>query len=542
MVSVSQHSDGFALFYPYRTERTASLIGQLPSIFMQTNEVLVKRQILRMTINKVKKAVGTWSLQVKSDRNYKRILQPGSWCRLHLAAHQLTGKETNQPDGGLKMVGMVKSVRRQEAVDGNGQRHVTYVISGVDHQAIFNTQVYINAQLLNTLPATVLQNMILASSGGLEQVKGQDAVKSNTTPDRLVKAFAEFYLGDAGDDESKRGLVTRRSILIPPALNRALFGSAANRNLFTRMIAYFVQPGLLGVNPVINATSGNVSVWGLMKSQANEVVNEMYTELLPVDVNGTVRLLPSFVLRSLPYCSERRHASDILFLDARTRSPGQLSAGNRVQAQNQKAATFFVSKTIEEHEILYCDLGKTDSERLNFFLVTPNTQTLGIPIDQSQAGLAAAEGLLAAQGRAPGHGFDGLMDPVSAARYGMYPFITSTNFAFDGGNVTQMTAQARDMYGDAYLWENGSVVLPGPDEHIPVGTNVRFQARKWIGHVEGVNYTYAVGPNGSKQYRASLTLVHCMNENGTPIDTEEDQNQSQDGQVAGWDRGVSWNE
>jgi hypothetical protein len=191
-----------------------------------------------------------------------------------------------------------------------------------------------------------------------------------------------------------------------------------------------------------------------------------------------------------------------------------------------KGDQLYVSKFIDESEILSMNYGKSDGERFNFFLVTGAQAILGpVGIPLQLYNITKQSG-----------GIRGLADTASLARFGMRPYITSSNFvvAENAGATLTTNNIVRDMWKRAHLLENGQVTLRGSKWHIPVGTNIVFNERGTIAHVEAVSHSYHVAAGGHKTLRTTITFVRYQSLGGNSVSVRE----SNDAMRGDWDRGA----
>src|SRR5262249_27753166 len=134
----------------------------------------------------------------------------------------LTGSE----DGGLKMVGIVRSVRRKEGLDGNGKRVVRYLVSGEDFSSVFNTPIYINSNLSTVAGgsrATVV-NSIWILGPRFDNI---------LSPSEMVDALIDSLLGrpsyetDGNQKAIRKSTIVGRTgqpYLVPKEVARMVFG------------------------------------------------------------------------------------------------------------------------------------------------------------------------------------------------------------------------------------------------------------------------------------------------------------------------------
>lgn len=142
-----------------------------------------------------------------------------------------------------------------------------------------------------------------------------------------------------------------------------------------------------------------------------------------------------------------------------------------------------------------------------------------------------------------------MADLASIQRYGLRPYITQTPYIANGPsgeNFLSINQIVSDMWDKAALYESGQVMLIGSAEHIPVGTNIHFRERGWLAHVEQVDHSFSVAPDGTKSLRTTLTFVRLQMLNGDPVDlTEQAEDQDREGVLYmndedGIDRGVTF--
>lgn len=551
----STSPDARVVFFPYKTVRTEDLVGKGPDEFMATEPLVVQEDLISVSTSKSKGGVGSFTIQLSPNQAYKGLIEPGCWCLIYLSDERLTGKDYASMNSGLKMLGIVKSVRRTEQTDASGRRFVSYQVGGEDFQAMFNSSIYLNGQLTSG-GSDLVSVSILGAVADLMKIQG-----SIIRPDQTISILLESLLGPITRKVKDKGNIflenselvvggRAKSVLVPSELTRRLLGKSPEGNYFSGMMTYFLPSNLPGASVPIPQIGGVVSVWSLLQSFCNPITNEIYTDLLPASVSGGdkeygVRLVPSFVLRPLPFSvqkePEKAHPSCEIFLDAAGKQnvPRRQSDGTKQiisPVKDQQASNFYVSRHIEEHEILSLNSGKSDHERFNFFFVTPS---VGGSVTLPEAAMVA-EVLKDKKG-----GLTSLANVPSLQRYGLRPYIASSQY-FVNNDLQVFNRIVKDMWKDAYLWENGSVSLVGSKEHIPVGTNIVFVERGWEAHVERVDHEWSVRYDGVKAYHTNIAFTRLQTKDGKPVDHRvSDQRASlrdggdQSGQQGDWDRGTN---
>jgi hypothetical protein len=550
-MSGSIHStapDAFVQFWSFNMEKLTDKDGNaVPnnSAVMGVSEVIAQKEIISINTSKSKSSGGTFQIVLASDVNWKKAVPVGSWCFIHISDNQLTGKEGVEPYGGLKMIGIVKSVRRKETIMPEiGTRTVRYVISGEDFQSMFSAKVFISPEITEGNGQNAVTSLAV-----LGKLFTDTIAKS---PDVIVNSLIDAILGDAGttfDVKDTDGKVSKKKSIVSSF--RAGFGievpqevfkkiRGENGVLFSKMINRYIFKPLLGkISSFIPSFSDQTELWSAIHTYSNPVLNEVYTELLPANVNGKTRLMPSFIMRPVPFSMnppKGTEASTIKFLSSVKRAkpidPNKLGR-NKAEEQRKKSTEvtqnvgnhFYVSRQIFEDEILSFDDGKSDTERLNFFLVSSTIAGSADAIIQ----INNAKGI------------SNMANPASAKRHGLRPFIFTTNYdTLQQGDTTFaiMTNIVKDMYQNGHLYENGFMTIVGTPSHIPVGTNILLPERGWIAHVEAVTHEFNVEPSvGHKSYYTNIAFTRLMRTDGNPIDNSN--GAVTEGKLGEWDRGVT---
>ncbi len=512
----SVSSDAYIVFFPYRTEETRLGTG-FDQSFLATKQIPVKKEILSISTSKGKGGAGSWRVILGSSQNYKSFLHPGCWCMIHMSSEPLTTFAPNSlEDGGLKMLGIVRSVRAIESLDEErGTRTVRYEVSGDDFHAVMDTQVYINQILRpsgNQKTNPVIDSLVLFKRDFSEP----------QPPESMVAALIKAVLGSTTTLDQAlvdKGALAGGVYGVPPEVARALTGKGNPGNKFVSILGMFLQKGLLG-RIVPQPQLGTLfSLWSMIQQYSHRILNECYTDLFPTAGAGQVRIRPGVVLRPIPFSGGDAPSGVPTLKITKARS-------NRLirDITPGKGNQFYRSRDIYDHEIISMNYGKSDGERFNFFYISPNVA--------KDYGLAVRniDKLIERTG-----GINQMGDANSLARNGIRPYIANSDYVLiSDDDVAKVNLTVRDLWSKAYLYENGTVTIIGTKEHIPVGTNITFHDRKWIAHVERVSHTYSVGQNGKKTYRTTINFVRLQTVQGSPIDLVEKSSVRGD-----FDRGVT---
>ena len=554
-LNVTSYSpDCNVIFFPYNKEITYDQVNGVPLIqandpdAIAVTQISAQPDIIQCSTTKSKGGTGTFTVVLSSRLNYKSLLEPGCWCMIYMRGNPLTGNENNETDSGFKMLGQVKSVRRKEMTNPQtGARTVRFLVSGEDFQCLLNTPIYLNADLSQF--STDTGNSALTYSELLLDSK----LRTPLSPDKLVATLLQNLLGSTGFTGVSAGSRSTNPIFfsgrfgtpmkIPSEVANKILGESATGNSYTALLTLFFTSGLIGISAFTNTISGQVGIWDLLQSYQNRVLNELYTELIPATVNDVERLVPSIIFRPQPYNSlglKNKLAANADKILATLQASGQ--SGNHVSATRKKnnnaaipvsnvtapLAHFYVSKRITEDQIMGLDSGKHDKELHNFVFMTPNTGNALDPLVENAYLQFIARGNISA-----------IADLASVGRHGQRPFINYTNYFINSQEIIVANQIIRDMWINAHVYENGTVMLIGTNEYIPVGTNIEFTDRGWVGHVEKVDNVFSIQEGtGTKSFRTNISFVRLQNFDGTPVDPVD--HSTFNSPIAGpWDRGAS---
>jgi hypothetical protein len=489
----------------------------------------VQSEIISSHTGKAKGRDGEWSVVLSSGQNYKSMLHAGCWCLIFISDRPLTPSKSPKitASSGLKMLGIVKSVRAIETLDGStGTRTLRYEVHGTDFNSILHTQVYINEMLaIQGAPETE------AIKNAANLFRGMNPTDL-LAPERMVGILIDAILGKGADQgfQISAGPAVGGVVGLPADLAMVLNGYRGDLKFVSSLRRKFYT-GLLGFAVPQPQISSNYSLWSMMSSYSHPILNELYTDLIPFESGGAERLAPTIVMRPIPFSSRAglNSADDVIQkaeVSKKVSSLPTLSIQDSLMAEGVGDVALYVSKRISEDEILSMNYGKSDSERFNFFYVSPNIAL--------KSGAEARNFNELVTG---GSGMSSLGDPNSIARHGLRPFISVSGYVNqDSDSVAHTNIIVRDMWSKAHLFENGTVAIVGQERHIPVGTNIVFSERNWAAHVEQVSHTYGVDPSGRKEFVTAISFVRLQNMRGQPVDLVEG---ARSGQRGGFDRGYT---
>ena len=504
--------DAYIIFYTYKDEKT-QIGAPFKKSSLDTQQIIIRKDIISISTNKPKGGVGNWSATLAGTKDYEKILKPGSWCMIFLSDQRFSKASTEASENsGLKMVGLVKTVRVIESVDsGSGTRSLRYEIGGDDFHCLLNSQIYQNRSLLLSANGE--------GSGSLNALQYFNTIfVGQHTPQDMVELLLKGLLG--GNAESIQAALQKGSAIqgnavgVPSQVASFLNDPSKSGRLIDVMAMHF-QKDLVGKLNISPDFGSQFSVWSLIQAYSHRLLNEVYTELLPsLNEDGkTVTLRPGIVLRAIPFSTPSKKSGtnqpnkDLAEYRKYLNSISD-HARHRTNADIDESADgiqLYVSHNISESQIFSLNYGKSDSERFNFFYVTGNP-ILGISMEGSKMadlikGSSVAE----------------LGDQNSIARNGLRLYIdTSPYLNAQDSDIKGINYIIRDLWSQSHLFENGQVTIAGTSNHIPVGTNIKFSERNWVAHVEQVSHSFNVS-GGYKSYRTTISFVRLQNVSGEPI-------------------------
>jgi len=108
--------DAYIIFFPYASDRTEIGKAYKPSdISTKKSPVFVRTDLISVNTSKSKGGAGSWSATLSPRINYNEVIDPGTWCMIFMSDEDLTLTEQSDansgPESGLKMLGIVRSVR-----------------------------------------------------------------------------------------------------------------------------------------------------------------------------------------------------------------------------------------------------------------------------------------------------------------------------------------------------------------------------------------------------------------------------------------------
>ena len=473
--------DAYIVAFPFKTEKTNLGDKFSPSTLDSSKPILITKDIISISTTKGKGAAGQWHATLASSQNYKAHLFPGCWVMIYINDSQYDKyNDGSSKNSGLKMVGVIRSSRCIESNSG-GIRNIRYEISGDDFHSALQSNIYINSLL------RIDQNKKTAQAA--TWIIFEKVITGSLSPNMMVNELLDaVLLPDVGTtaaleySDKKVNAKVGGNIGIPLELSKRL---GKNTNKFNDILKRSIHKDLPGTVTPQPSVGEQYTLWGLIKAYSHGLTNEVYTDL----VSDGDSLTPGIVHRPIPF--------GVIGVEG----------GSRIIDSNP-ADQLYVSKQIDEGEILNLNYGKSDAERFNLFLIGSN---FSHDVAYTAFNLEHTSSKDLAN----------LGDANSIARFGLRPYIASSDYVVATEDIKKINKIVRDIWSTGHLYENGQVTIVGAHEHIPVGTNIEFKERKWIAHIEAVSHSYSVSPEGDKSYFTTLSFVRMQTKDGKPIDMVE---------------------
>jgi len=285
-----------------------------------TTTVVIEDEITSVNVSKSlhsSNPAGTFDIELLPSKNWKRLISPGDWALIYLYSGQSEKIDPKDiPNKNIVMIGNLDRISRSRNRNEETDRLETrYVISGRDFSKVFtDTDVFFNPYVANS-----------ANAGLLEALLVQRGLPYSGSPDTLVNKLIDVFLSKDGatfDIGSLKGKKTKplnqwkipravfdviektsSEISIPTELAgiggfTTVATSASEPTSFGEFITRRIEDGLPGFKQRgFLSTRSNGSLWSLLVSNSNELVNEIFVELERAP-NGSVK--PAIYLRPRP--------------------------------------------------------------------------------------------------------------------------------------------------------------------------------------------------------------------------------------------------
>jgi hypothetical protein len=452
--------------------------------------------------------VGSFQVILAPTRDWVSTITAGSWCAILMSNSPITQSQIDHADPNfVKMIGKIESVRVETAVDDEGARHTTYLMSGSYWGHIFNNVLYIDNNIAgpndpanqgNTV-AILLQKALLGDG---------NTPQSFAIGDNLVTLMNIF--GASADSITKQGEDIHR-------LAKAMY----DFNIPTKMTQYFnfVDAENKVNNSTLLSNLLTLQMGRLIGDNDYEDTNEAYGFLDPFSLQGTNTFWQVLIENSNPALNEMYNEIEwenngrggigpslTIFNRIKPFSYRNLNAGTASSISKLRSMFKFIKHhPIDNVTVMSVSVGTNWGDKYNFIEIRPAFQDFDILknwISQKNQ----------------------ISDPASFNREGFRPLIVSTKQfpvnpaavginPFNADYLTAWTALMKEWYFDTHKLLNGTLTMRGTTEYIAVGNNIMFEAGL-ISPTPNLNK----GENKNKNTNYILAHVENISHNFTNID------------------------
>lgn len=516
--SVHQISPAWVLTFIRWENRDTQRIKNVASTQVRTPLLVVENDCLQVSVM-VNKGTLTPSMDatlVQTDVNYETAIAPGDFVFVNMLNWEKHARRVadnaraklpiNGPNDGFKGVFKVQGVRRFLSVDpATGQKVVLYKINGFAFTE-FNNTIHFDPNLVDGNGQkdnnSLFMSFISEDWTNLTNKKGLFAVQDIIA--LLIQSFIGTGVKSKGILNNKAGLNTPNTVhFFIPALVGTLLGvsgakaakdvynylfgiqqyaSGSSKSLSQGMNPtglsqkfhrFFYTKQECGGDTLLRAEYWNqVKTWSILNQYTNAPLNEMYTCFRVAPGDSDNRIMPTVVLRQIPFTNEDFSGTSL-------------------------PTTKFMNLPrwkIHPALIMEQDIGRDEAARINF------VQYFG------QSTIGATGTAIAAEIAQVNYVYD--IEDVK--RSGLRPYIVTTQF--DEPTTTKSMYQSPNwakILGDCliggHLKLNGSIICVGLVEPIAVGDNLELD--NIIYHIEQVSHAASISiQDGRKTFRTSIKL------------------------------------
>lgn len=515
--------------YNIRTPHAAILIwnyvdrlgNENPKDIDTTEQVIVSTiscQSIQTTKSK-SNPQGSFQLILAPTKNWVAAITPGSWCAILMSNDPITQDSINRADpNSLKMIGRIESVRAQTNVNSEGARSTQYFVAGVDWGYIFNNTLYIDnyiqgpndGQLQGSVFAVAITNILFGQDNNVHRGEVDSNLRSilnvfGSTADGLTKYGNEInrLAKSIYDFRMPQAMVDYLNLINPRDKVKGSLKITENLHLATgSLIAnneYQPTNEAIGMlNPF--SLQGQNSLWQVLLENGNPAMNEMVCEFDWRDKDLAMTLYN----RIKPFAYK----------------------GFRADSNTFGLKSYF--QLLKQYEIIDPELvisvnaGTNWRDKYNFIEIKPDFADFGI-----------IHGLVLQKAQTS--------DPEAFNREGFRPLILGTKQlptgSFDSKGSTPGSdfyrnffdawlPLMREWYFDTHKMLNGTLVMAGISDYIPIGSNIKFDAglinptpninkatydsqtnQYILAHVETISHSFTVNAEGAREYITTIQFV-----------------------------------
>lgn len=540
--------------------------------------ILNTASLLSITTSKSKsQPQGTFEIVLAPWKNWTMAITPGSWCVILAGRTPIADNETkyNNPKVNkkhFKMLGRIESVRSVTTVDQtSGALMTSYIVSGVDWGSIFNTYLYIDEIVRETLekakmsPVGIIdaladkasntdgksdkQDLLYSSSTAIKYLLamwGATSDTSNTFEEllegrlttKVENAFSfPIELANYMGFKNKKGEIATRIADLINFRGDVLTGydQYSSTDTFTDEtrtdgIGFINPQSLFGIN----------SIWQIMTENCNKPLNELITDMRWENDTPLLclykRVKPFKISTFDEMCEDSFDVQDSKGIDVNDFLRSICSDYKNIRRHN-----------IPSEDIVSVSAGTNWRDRFNFIEVRLGRSI--IPAFQNKD-LFSAQIKLDSQFR----------DKLSIKRDGFIPMTMTINYLppnskkdseqdYNLNNIFAYKYLGKEWYFNTHKMLNGVITIIGQDNYIQVGDNIMFEtkvissnnninaeASKYkdkayiTAHVENISHRVTVSENGVRSFITEIQFVRGIvtNINGDRLNSTAEQTLNQD--------------
>ncbi|MDQ6989351.1 MAG: hypothetical protein Q9M19_05660 [Mariprofundaceae bacterium] len=517
--------------------------------------VLSTLTLVSIKTNKSKSSpVGSFTFTLAPYKNWVDFITPGSWCAIMMTNEGLPqmDKHTKKAvQSELKFFGRITSVRGSVHVSPDGARQTLYVCEGEDWGSVFNSVLYVDPAARNPNDGAVGTAVaMLYSDLAKEITEGKTKIPTTTIN---VKALlnlwgrqSSFVAGALDAVESIPGGGLKDLVIHPNVVFKMPDEAAKFLGINPSIASHILDGGGLvtGVLDsydkyketsesvgIIDPSSifGSHPIWGVIKDNTNEIINELFCDLRWVNGKpklGLYKRVRPFLTRDAPVPSGSDTSSEVNFTAA-------LNLGASQQQSVSSKFEHVRRVEIPKDDVISFDTGTNWRDKLNFIEILPDASQFqyngsAYNID------TAAKGLSQVHDR-PAFGREGFKGASFTTRF--YPVNGDGDPSFQ--NPQAWARVLAQWYFNSHNYLNGTIEFVGQSEFIGVGDNIMVDAsifgqkpnmnikqlnsknkQFFLLHVESLSHSFSVSSEGARHWTTTISYTRGVlaDEKGKPTD------------------------
>lgn len=495
--------------FPWLTSSVEFGNSDLPtSVLSATSAIDISKYLMSASFSKSLAAPsGSFSLTLPNTHAWNEVLEPGYWLMMWMTQDgdldigttgvvPVNGEffPAGTPDNNKKLrcVGIVDRLSINYVTGENGERDITWQVSGRDFGAVYEE-------------TTVWQNQFIGEKKLQDSLKSRLNVESTQTLTDLISVIHDLFLFPPsldGFDEGKALTEIGLQWLLPAIMVTQFLGMDLDKK---SQGSYFGN--IKGVKkfdksslsvPVLNPLNFiKGEAWGVLKASSMQQMHELYPEL---DNNGELKLNFRMIPWSMDVTSYPK-----LALNARKYKTLVDDAESSIELNGGDVYSF--------------NLGQDNHSRFNHFLTLLLTQNFkfesNVTLLQKAAGLSGRKYPYLIKSSVKRYGFRDqhteINNPVMAQLSNKFgekvdPFI-----------IQDINEFMYDIWSSSHMFESGTASIIGTDG-IRVGKVLKFNdetdyLRNKAFYIEAYTDTFLVDDNGTASWDQEITLTRGIDQN-----------------------------